>query len=40
MLLVSFQRPKITIDRVLQPSEPEAGQTLHVGLTLVTSSRV
>jgi uncharacterized protein (DUF58 family) len=40
MLLVSFQRPKITIDRVLQPSDPEAGQTLHVGLTLVTNSRV
>jgi uncharacterized protein (DUF58 family) len=40
ILLVSIQRPNIEIGRLLQPAEPEAGQTLHIGLSLHTNSRV
>lgn len=40
VLLVSVQRPNIEIRRLVQPTEPESGQTLHVGLTLHTNSRV
>jgi uncharacterized protein (DUF58 family) len=40
VLLVSIQRPNIEIGRLVQPAEPEAGQTLHIGLSLHTNSRV
>ena len=40
ILLVSIQRPNIEIGRLVQPAEPEAGQTLHIGLSLHTNSRV
>ena len=40
VLLVSIQRPNIEIGRHVQPAEPEAGQTLHIGLSLHTNSRV
>jgi uncharacterized protein (DUF58 family) len=39
VLLVSIQRPNIEIGRLVQPAEPEAGQTLHIGLSLHTNSR-
>ena len=40
VLLVSIQRPNIEIGRLVQPAEPEAGQTLHIGLSLHANSRV
>ena len=40
MLLVTTQRPHIEIGRSIIPTEPEVGQTIQVGLSLLTSSRV
>lgn len=40
MLLVTTQRPHIEIGRSTIPTEPEVGQTIQVGLSLHTSSRV
>ena len=40
LFIVTTQRPHIEIERSITPTEPEVGQTIQVGLSLLTSSRV
>lgn len=40
IFLVTIQRPHIEIGRSATPTEPEVGQMIRVGLSLLTSSRV
>jgi uncharacterized protein (DUF58 family) len=40
IFFVTTQRPHIEIGRSTTPTEPEVGQTIQVGLSLLTSSRV
>ena len=40
IFIVTTQRPHIEIGRSTTPIEPEVGQTIQVGLSLLTSSRV
>ena len=40
LFIVTTQRPHIEIERAIIPTEPEVGQTIQVGLSLLTSSRV
>jgi uncharacterized protein (DUF58 family) len=40
IFIVTTQRPHIEIGRSTTPTEPEVGQTIQVGLSLLTSSRV
>lgn len=40
LLLVTTQKPNIEVSRIINPINPEAGQVIHVELSLLTSSRI